>query len=85
MKYKIGDIVKITSPAYTIHTYAYDFIKNRIALIIESPLEQDDDDEYIHYVRFIDNEPTPKYPWDFTYAEKELTKLTKEAAMLELL
>jgi len=88
MKYKVGDILKIINPAYPSYPeYRYNF-RNRICKVIETNAIYKfmySNTKYHYKVKFIDNKESPEDTIDYYYDDKEVIKLTKEEAMLEIL
>jgi len=86
MKYKVGDIVKVVNPEYTLNSDGYKDTIDRIVIIIsyveksESKLEN-----YDYKVKFIDGKSEPRYSWDYTYMNREIIRISREEAMLEIL
>ena len=78
MKFKVGDIVKIVSPDYANPIY-YKKVLNRIGIIVSA----DDRLSYPYNLRFIDN--LGNLGVANIFCDKELIKLTKEEAAIELL
>jgi len=84
-KFKVNDIIKITNSVYKDYKQDEDYnrVNNRLAIIIKIDLTTHT--KYIYKVRFIDNLEEILDKIDYYYKDEEITKISKEEAMLELL